>query len=147
MLSFSGLMFQLTGGASCTHQPCIFDIAFIYLIHHYTWMCLSCCSNLSAVHIFFLLREKAWWQLSKSLSCNLTILHLYVCMYVCVCVCVSVSYRNHKNNKNMNRNRRDYTNELLTAEADTLVQGISETVSVLAWGVTRRLRGTGEHIN
>lgn len=52
-------------------------------------------------------------------------------VYICVCVCVFVSNRNYKNN-DMNRNLRDCTNRLLTAEADTLVQGISETVSVLA---------------
>lgn len=48
------------------------------------------------------------------------------------CVGVFVSNRNHKNNNDMNRNRRDCTNGLLTAEADALDQGISETVSVLA---------------
>lgn len=36
----------------------------------------------------------------------------------------------------MNRDQRDCTDELLTAEADTLVQGISETVSVLARGLS-----------
>lgn len=55
---------------------------------------------------------------------------------MCVRVCLFVSNRNHRNNDDMNRDRRDCTDELLTAEADTLVQGISETVSVLARGVT-----------
>lgn len=40
----------------------------------------------------------------------------------------------------MNRIQRDCTTGLLTAKADTLVEGISETVSVLAWGVKRRER-------
>lgn len=132
MLIFSGLMFQLTGGVSCTHQPCIFDIAFIYLIHHYILMCLSPVIPIYQQSFFLLLlREKPDGDYPRSLSCNLTILHLYVCCSH-LCVCVFLSIRNHKNNNNMNRNRRDFTNKLLTAEADTLIQGISETVSVLA---------------
>lgn len=137
MLKFSALMFQLTGGVSCTHWPCIFDIAFIYFVHHYILMCLSPVVPICQQYFFsflLLLREKpggdcqrvchAVWSFSICASC------LHLC--VCVCACAFVSNRNHKDNDNMNRNRRDCTNRLLTAEADTLVQGISETVSVLA---------------
>lgn len=122
---------------------------FWYCIHLlntplYSNVFVPCHSNLSAVLFMFLLllREKpdgdcqrvchAIWPFSICVSC----------LHMCVRVCVFVSNRNYKNN-DMNRNLRDCTNRLLTAEADTLVQGISETVSVLAWVVTRWLRRTG----
>lgn len=57
--------------------------------------------------------------------------------FVCVCVCVYLVGKNRRKKKNLNKNdmnriQRDCTTGLLTAKADTLVEGISETVSVLA---------------
>lgn len=46
-------MFQLTGGVSCTHQPCIFDIAFIYFTQLYIHVFIPCRSNFSAVTFDF----------------------------------------------------------------------------------------------
>lgn len=132
-------MFQLTGGVSCTHQPCIFDIALTYLIHHYIFMCYPLSFQICQQYVLFFRcyweRETGWW-LSKSLSCNLTIQHLCVCV-LCVCVLIEVI------RATTTWTETEETNGLLTAEAETLVEGISETVSVLAWGVTRWLRTTG----
>lgn len=67
-----------------------FDIAFIYLIHNYIFMCLSpvipICQQYFYSSFFIVTEEEAWWPLMKSLSCNLTILHLCK-SFTSVCVC------------------------------------------------------------
>lgn len=99
--------------------------------------------NLSAVRFVFplLLREKPDGDCQR--VCH-AIWPFSICVFVCVlCVCVSIEIIR----ATTTWTETEETNGLLTAEAETLVEGISETVSVLAWGVTRWLRRTGRQKN
>lgn len=136
MLSSVVWCFQLTGGVSCTHQPCIFWYC-IHLLNTPLYIYIHCCSKLLAVLLAFFVTE-------RSLMATVKEFVMQSDHSASVFVCVTFVCNRNKSNNNMNGNWRDCTNGLLSVEADTLIQGISETVPVLAWGVQGGWGGQGK---
>lgn len=81
MLSFHGVMFELTGTeVSCTHQPCIFifDIALIYSIHHYILMCFILSFQLVSSS-YLLQRMKPGGAVEQFLMQSVQVVYIGVC--------------------------------------------------------------------